>query len=132
MASYLSFPKCLPWPNCKEGIDMVKGNGHSRTYTPDTQQFSDRKAEYITKLASCEFDTNKSYFSEIGGGNVLYMKDRRYKEDEMQAAKAIEKLEVNIGQLDGLPQNPRIIKDRESTKKQGAKILEINLVTTIH
>lgn len=50
----------------------------------------------------------------------------------MQAAKAVEKLEVNIGQLDGLPQNPRIIKDRESTKKQSAKILEINLVTTIH
>lgn len=68
---------------------MVKGNGHSRTYTPDTQQFSDRKAEYITKLASGEFDTNKYYFSEIGGGNVLYMKDRRYKEDEMQAAKAL-------------------------------------------
>lgn len=100
---------------------MVKGNGHSRTYTPDTQQFSDRKAEYITKLASCEFDTNKSYFSEIGGGNVLYMKDRRYKEDEMQAAKAIEKLEVNIGQLDGLPQNPRIVKDRESTKNKVQK-----------
>ncbi|MCQ2281162.1 MAG: hypothetical protein MJZ99_00835 [Bacteroidales bacterium] len=68
---------------------MVKGNGHSRTYTLDTQQFSDRKAEYITKLASGEFDTNKSYFSEISGGNVLYMKDRRYKEDEMQAAKAL-------------------------------------------
>ncbi|MCQ2281161.1 MAG: hypothetical protein MJZ99_00830 [Bacteroidales bacterium] len=44
----------------------------------------------------------------------------------------VEKLEVNIGQLDGLPQNPRIVKDRESTKKQGAKTLEINLVAIIH
>lgn len=44
----------------------------------------------------------------------------------------VEKLEVNIGQLDGLPRNPRIVKDRESTKKQGTKTLEINLVAIIH
>ena len=61
--------------------------GTIRQVSPSTKKYAQRKGEYSASISTGDYDFDKSYFSVIGGGYLLYHKERDYDKYEYEAAK---------------------------------------------
>lgn len=64
-----------------------KEYGTTRMVTPGTKAFALRRSDFNVSVNGNNINRKRSYFSETGGGYLLYDKERKFNQFEYEAAK---------------------------------------------
>lgn len=66
---------------------MAKSYGGNKVVTPNVSKKDKSRNGYNNELSSGNYDRSRSYFSEVGGGYVLFHKGHNVDKNEIEAAR---------------------------------------------